>query len=87
MLNGESNENGIKINKSIKSGGHAISIQIKTWVDWISLHWYACGADGRSVYGHVITKFSRMGSLPHFLTHHAPPELRYKCNLLQNLDF
>ena len=22
---------------------------------------------GRSVYGHVITKFSRMGSLPHFL--------------------
>ena len=26
-------------------------------------------AGGRSVYGHVITKFSRMGSLPHFLTH------------------
>ena len=27
-------------------------------------HWYACGADGRkvgwSVYGHVITEFSRM---------------------------
>ena len=39
------------------------------------LHLYACGADGRSigraVYGHVITKFSRMGSLPHFLTHGA----------------
>ena len=41
-----------------------------------SKHWYACGADGRSlwraggqsVYGHVITKFSRMGSLLHFLT-------------------
>ena len=38
---------------------------------------------GRSVYGHVITKFSRMGSLPHFLTHGAPlrvlraRELRY----------
>ena len=35
----------------------------------IILHWYACGADrlsgGRSVYGHLITKFSRMGSLPH----------------------
>ena len=30
-------------------------------VDWIILHWYACGADGRSVYGHVITKFSGMG--------------------------
>ena len=28
--------------------------------------------DGRSVYGHVITKFSRMGSLPHFFTHGAP---------------
>ena len=41
-----------------------------------SKHWYACGADGRSggrsVYGHVITKFSRMGSLPHFVTHGAP---------------
>ena len=37
-----------------------------------SKHWYACGADGRSVYGHVITKFSRMGSLLHFLTHGAP---------------
>ena len=29
-------------------------------------------AGGRLVYGHVITKFSRMGSLPHFLTHGAP---------------
>ena len=27
--------------------------------------------DGRSVYRHVITKFSRMGSLPHFFTHGA----------------
>ena len=36
------------------------------------------------MYGHVITKFSRMGSLPHFLTHGAPlrglraRELRYE---------
>ena len=29
-------------------------------------------AGGQSVYGHVITKFSRMGSLPHFFTHGAP---------------
>ena len=35
------------------------------------------------MYGHVITKFSRMSSLPHFLTHGAPlreirgRELRY----------
>ena len=27
--------------------------------------------DGLSVYGHVITKFSRMGRLLHFLTHGA----------------
>ena len=35
------------------------------------------------MYGHVITKFPRMGSLPHFFTHGAPlcalraRELRY----------
>ena len=29
-------------------------------------------AGGQSVCGHVITKFSRMGSLPHFFTHGAP---------------
>ena len=37
-------------------------------------HWYASGADRRSVaraYGHVITKFSRMGRLPHFLSYKA----------------
>ena len=27
---------------------------------------------GRLVYGHAITKFSRMGSLPHFLSYGAP---------------
>ena len=27
---------------------------------------------GRSVSGHAITKFSRMGSLTHFFTHSAP---------------
>ena len=45
-----------------------------------SKHWYAGGADGRSlwraggqsVYDHVITKFSRMGRLLRFLTHGAP---------------
>ena len=48
-------------------------------VDRVILHWYACGADGwslalaRSVYGHVITKFSRMGRLPHFPNYEAPP--------------
>ena len=33
--------------------------------------WYG-RSGGRSVYGHVIAKFSRMGSLPHFLPHVAP---------------
>ena len=48
-------------------------------------------AGGRSVYGHVITKFSRMGRLPHFLTHGAPlralraRELRYYFCYLQKL--
>ena len=37
-----------------------------------SRHWFPCGEDGRS-YGHVITKFSLMGRLPHFLTCGAPP--------------
>ena len=55
-------------------------------VHWVILHWYACGADGRSVgraYGHMITKFSRKGWLLYFLTHGAPlralraRELRY----------
>ena len=52
------------------------SIWVAIPVDWVIIHWYACAADGRSgdrsVYGHVITKFSRMGSLPHFFTHGAP---------------
>ena len=30
---------------------------------------------GRSVYGHVITKFSQMGGLLHFLTHAVLQEL------------
>ena len=44
-------------------------------VDWVILYWYPCGADGRSlsrsVYGHMITKFSAMGRLPHFLSYGA----------------
>ena len=51
-------------------GGHLISFQIKTTLVCL---W--CGKDGRSlarsVYGHVITKFPRMGRLPHFLSYGA----------------
>ena len=56
----------------------------------MSKHWFPCGADGRS-YGHVITKFSRMGRLPHFLSYGAPStralrarvELRYHVLLVK----
>ena len=40
-------------------------------VNWVISPWYACGTDGRT-YGHVITKLSWMGRLPHFLTYGAP---------------
>ena len=50
-------------------------ISVAIPIDWVILHWYACGADGqslgRAVYSHVI-KFYRRGRLLHFLTHGAP---------------
>ena len=47
------------------------------WLSYLTLVCLSCGrtvsrAGGRSVCGHVITKFSRMGWLLHFLTHGAP---------------
>ena len=70
---------------SKSSGGHAISYQIKPWVafglPYLLIELFYIGmpvvrTDGRaggwSVYGHVITKFSRMGSLPHSFSHGAP---------------
>ena len=29
-------------------------------------HWFLCGADGKSTYGHVINKISLMDKLPKF---------------------
>ena len=65
--------------------GHAISFQIKTWaafgLPYLLIELFYIGmpvvrTDGRAgarlVYGHVITKFFRMGSLPHSFTHGAP---------------
>ena len=51
-----------------------------------SKHWFPCGADRRSAYGHVIIKFSRMGKLPHFLSYGAPSTraLRYHTSLLSS---
>ena len=67
-------------------GGHVISLQIKPWVafglpylliELLYIGMPVVRTDGRSlassVYGHVITKFSRMGRLPHFLSCGAPP--------------
>jgi len=63
-----------------------ISFQIKPWVafglPYLLIELFYIGmpvvrTDGRSlarsVYGHVITKFSGMGRLPHFLSYGAPP--------------
>ena len=74
-------------------GGYAISRQsnlglhLSCCTCWLSYFILVClwwgRAVGRSV-GHMITKCSRMGSLPHFLTYSAPlrapraRELRYK---------
>ena len=66
-------------------GGHANSFRIKPWaafgLQYLLIELFYIGmpvvrtngrVGGRSVYVHVITKFSRMGSLPHFFTHGAP---------------
>ena len=68
------------------SGGHVISLQIKPWVasvlpylliELLYIGMPVVRTDGRSlarsVYGHVITKFSRMGRLPHFFSYGVPP--------------
>ena len=68
------------------AGGYAISRQNNLELHlgyhtcWLSYFTLVClrwertvsRAGGRAVYGHVITKFSRMGRLLHFLTHGAP---------------
>ena len=65
-------------------GGHVISFQIKPWVafglPYLLIELFYVGVpvvrtDDRSlvrlVYGHVITKFSQMGRLRHFLSYGA----------------
>ena len=63
---------------------HVISFQIKPWVAfglpyllielfYIGMPVVQTDVRKRSVYGHVIAKFSRMGRLPHFLKYGAPP--------------
>ena len=76
-------------------GGHTISFQIIPWVafglSYLVIELFYIGmpvvqtdgrAGGRSVYGHVITKFSLMGILPpHFFTHGAPLRARAPLSL------
>ena len=59
-------------------GGHVISIQTKASVSfglpYLLIELFYIGMPmvrtvARSVYGHVITKFSRTGKLPHFLSY------------------
>ena len=61
-------------------GGRVISFQIKPWVAFglphLLIEFFYIGMPvvrtvARSVYGHVIIKFSRMGKLPHFLSYRA----------------
>ena len=62
-------------------GCHVISFQIKPWVafglPYLLIELFYIGmpvvrTDGRA-YGHVITKFSWMGRLPHFISYGALP--------------
>ena len=83
---------------SKSTGGHVISFQIKPWVAFgltyllielfyigIPVVWTDGRSIARSMYGHVITKFYRMGRLPQFLSYGAPRlELRYHYGKLQN---
>ena len=64
------------------AGGYAISRQHNLelhvgchtcWLSYFTLICLSCGRTiSRAVYGHVITKFSRMSRVLHFLTHGAP---------------
>ena len=68
-------------------GGHVISFQKKPWVAFglphLLIELFHIGMPvvrtvARSHYGHVITKFSQMGRLPHFLSYGAPPTRHLK---------
>ena len=59
-------------------GGRVISFQIKPafGLPYLLIEFFYIGMPvvrtvARSVYGHVIIKFSRMGKLPHFLSYRA----------------
>ena len=71
------------VSASQDAGGYAIFRQNNLelhlgchtcWLSYFTLVCLWCGRMvARSLYGHVITKFSGMGRLPHFLSYGAPP--------------
>ena len=73
---------------------HNIDVQsVFSWAPWAPKVARKCEsnigmpvvwAGSRSVYGHMITKFSRTGSLPHFLTHGAP-QARFTFQTVDNI--
>ena len=69
------------VSASQDAGGYAISRQNNLelhlgchtcWLSYFTLVCLWCGRTVGREYGHVITKISRMGRLPNFLTHGAP---------------
>ena len=71
----------LAVSASQDAGGYAISrqnnreLQLGCHTCWLSYFTLECLWYGRTVgrmYGHVITKTSRQGRLPNFLTHCAP---------------
>ena len=70
------------VSVSQDAGGYVISRQnnlksLYLYVDWVTLHWYVCGADGRSVGRESVRSrdyqnFSDALRLPNFLTYGAP---------------
>ena len=73
------------VSASQDAGGYAISRQNNLelhlgchtcWLSYFTLVCLWCGRTVGWAYGHVITKISRMGRLPNFLTHGAPLRAR-----------
>ena len=73
------------VSASQDAGGYAISRQnnlelhLGCHTCWLSYFTLVCLSFGRTVgraYGYMITKISRMGRLPNFLTHGAPLRAR-----------
>ena len=61
-----SHQNNLELHLGCHTCGMSYFTLVYLWCRWTVGQWA-----GGPVYGHMITKFSRIGSLPHFLTHGA----------------